>query len=220
MRFNLFLSSLLIIPLAVFGQHSLNSGGTDDVFPNATVSHSLGQLFDNFSANAYGSVHEGVQQVATPINYNPKNAFVNSRGCVVCDQYAVADSFSLDSGATWYTVVDSALLVQKRDNGADLTKVCVSLVDNMGQLFLSNVSFNQDISGWDTSAATDMKNMFQQANAFNQDIRKWTVAAAERSPRYRLVYKLCRRTAHPNHAVLENEICHRPQQCLSRARNL
>lgn len=52
---------------------------------------------------------------------NPNNAFINARGCVVCDQYAVADSFSLDSGASWYTVVDSALLVQKRNNGADLT---------------------------------------------------------------------------------------------------
>jgi surface protein len=101
----------------------------------------------------------------------------------------------------------------------DISQWTVSNVRNFDGTFYIAQAFNQDISGWDTSAATDMKNMFQQANAFNQDIRKWTVAA-ERSPRYRLVYKLCRRTAHPNHAVLENEICHRPQQCLSRARNL
>ena len=33
-------------------------------------------------------------------------------------------------------------------------------------------SFNQDISNWDTSNASDMRGVFNGASAFNQDIRK------------------------------------------------
>ena len=66
---------------------------------------------------------------------NPNNAYINSRGCIVCDQYAAGDTFSLDSGATWYTAVDRPLLETMRDNGSDLSKVCVSLVTEMDSLF-------------------------------------------------------------------------------------
>ncbi len=59
--------------------------------------------------------------------YNPSSAYLNSRNCVVCDQFAVGDTFSLDYGTTWFTVVDRPLLQSMRDNGADLNKVCVSL---------------------------------------------------------------------------------------------
>ncbi|NBR82678.1 MAG: LamG domain-containing protein, partial [Flavobacteriia bacterium] len=59
---------------------------------------------------------------------NPHNASVNADGCVVCDQYQSGEVFSLDSGSTFYTAVDKGLLESMRDNGADLSKVCVSLV--------------------------------------------------------------------------------------------
>ena len=107
---------------------------------------------------------------------NPNNAFINQRGCVVCDQYAVADSFSLDSGASWYTVVDSALLAQKRDDGHDLSKVCVSLVTNMSYLFVNKNQFDQDIGSWDVSNVTNMQGTFFNASSFNQDIGNWDVS--------------------------------------------
>jgi hypothetical protein len=53
--------------------------------------------------------------------YNPNNAYINSRGCIVCDQYAAGDTFSLDAGTTWYTVVDRPLLESMRDNEDDLS---------------------------------------------------------------------------------------------------
>jgi surface protein len=43
--------------------------------------------------------------------------------------------------------------------------------------FESNTSFNQDISGWNTAAVTEMTNMFRFAIVFNQNISGWNTAA-------------------------------------------
>ena len=109
--------------------------------------------------------------------YNPNNAYINSRGCIVCDQYAAGDTFSLDTGSTWYTVVDRPLLESMRDNGDDLSKVCVSLVTDLSHLFYSETSFNQDIGNWDVSNATDLSYMFRNAPSFDQDIGNWDVSS-------------------------------------------
>ena len=46
--------------------------------------------------------------VSLQAQLNPGNAYVNARGCVVCDQYASGDSFSLDNGQSWMEAVDKA----------------------------------------------------------------------------------------------------------------
>ncbi|MDF1571102.1 MAG: BspA family leucine-rich repeat surface protein [Bacteroidales bacterium] len=72
--------------------------------------------------------------------------------------------------------MDRSLLEQRRDEGADLTILCTSLVTDMGMLFLGMTEFNQDIGSWDVSNVVDMSYMFHNAEIFNQDIGDWDVS--------------------------------------------
>lgn len=62
-------------------------------------------------------------------------------------------------------------------SGADhLTKVPDTLpawITDMSSMFDKCVSFNQDISGWDTSNVTNMNFMFASCSSFNQDLSGW-----------------------------------------------
>ncbi|WP_167613190.1 BspA family leucine-rich repeat surface protein [Maribellus sediminis] len=76
-----------------------------------------------------------------------------------------------------YEAVDRELLMQRRDEGADLSKLCTSLVTDMSFLFHDASSFNEDISSWDVSNVADMTAMFLGATSFNQNIGYWDVGA-------------------------------------------
>ena len=80
----------------------------------------------------------------------------------------------LNNGVT-YTVVNLSTLNTMISNGEDVTKVCTSLITDMGSMF-RNSSFNQDISSWDVSNVTDMSDTFRGNNSFNQPIGVWDVS--------------------------------------------
>ena len=48
-----------------------------------------------------------------------------------------------------------------------------SKVTDMGSMFLGAAAFNQPIGSWDTSKVTNMWSMFRDAAAFNQPIGSW-----------------------------------------------
>ena len=82
---------------------------------------------------------------------------IDEDGIVRCKDIAIGTTEVIDE--VTYEVVDRALLIQRRDEGADLTKSCVSNVTDMSDMF-SNNGFNKDISSWDVSSVTDMSGMF------------------------------------------------------------
>ncbi len=76
-----------------------------------------------------------------------------------------------------YEAVDRQLLMQRRDESADLTKVCTSLVTNMNEMF-AETEFNESIGNWDVSNVTQMFAMFRNSD-FNQPVAHWDVSNVE-----------------------------------------
>ena len=56
------------------------------------------------------------------------------------------------------------------------TKGTITFYDNDASFAFYYSSFNNDISGWDTSSITNMSHMFFCASAFNQPIENWDVS--------------------------------------------
>lgn len=75
-----------------------------------------------------------------------------------------------------YEAVDRTLLDQRLNEGADLSKVCTSLITEMRHLFANDESFNQPIGNWDVSNVTNMHSTFVNAGSFNQPIGNWDVS--------------------------------------------
>jgi surface protein len=127
----------------------------------------------SFAENSVGKSY-GNEVTFTTGFFNLNSAFVNSNGCLECDNYAVGDTFSLQ-GAEYY-VADSNMLYAALGNNEDLSKYCTSHVTNMLNMFTGATAFNQDIGSWDVSNVTTMWGMFTGATAFNQDIGSWDVS--------------------------------------------
>jgi uncharacterized protein (TIGR02145 family) len=82
---------------------------------------------------------------------------------------------------TEYEVVDRNLLIQRRNEEKDLTKVCVTNVTDMSGMFgcvnsyYNSREFDQNFNNWDVSNVTNMSGMFA-CTGYNQPIDNWDVS--------------------------------------------
>jgi surface protein len=85
-----------------------------------------------------------------------------------------AKLISVDSwGQTGFTSMQSAFFDCSNLVSVPATTDGLEAVTDMSGMFSGATSFNQDISGWDTSGVTDMSGMFTSASSFNQNIGSW-----------------------------------------------
>jgi len=102
--------------------------------------------------------------------------FFEENGTIKCPQASPGDKGEVNDKV--YEAVDRALLIQRRDEAADLTCACTSLVTDMSWILGSedDVDFNQPIGNWDVSNVTNMSHMFYRVYSFNQPLELWDVS--------------------------------------------
>jgi surface protein len=137
------------------------------------------------------------QEKSITAKFKENTFFLNDNGVtIMCPESNVGDK-GIVNGVE-YESVDNELLVKRRNEGADLSKVCTSHVTRLSNFFtkttiqpdidswdVSNVTtmtsifllseFNQPIGSWDVSNMTDMEGLFS-GSKFNQDISNWDVS--------------------------------------------
>ena len=100
-------------------------------------------------------------------NPNSNNDHLASNGVtIMCPDTAVGTSF----------IVHNITYTKRSKNQITLDNAatsCTSGITDMSELFHREITFNANISHWDTSSVTNMTLMFSGATNFNQDIGNW-----------------------------------------------
>src|SRR5690625_5110086 len=111
---------------------------------------------------------------AEPVIPHSNGVYPHKNGVTILCPNAALGNIGIVNGIE-YEVVGRIILEQKIRDGADVTRVCTSLITDMSELFSGNI-VNQDIGSWDVSKVTDMNRMFLGNFHFDQDISAWDVS--------------------------------------------
>lgn len=144
-----------------------------------SIEHRLDSLLPN-TVYYYRTYYRNVTGIyyGNEISFMTSNpVYLDSNG-VTIKAFAwasIGDKGVIDS--VEYTIVDNTSLNTSVLNGDDLSKLCVSRVNNLSNAF-SGISPSQinDITSWDVSNVTEMSNLFRINQLFNQDLSNWDVS--------------------------------------------
>ena len=107
-----------------------------------------------------------------------KSFYLHSNGeTIMCPNTTPGEKGFVDG--VEYESVNRELLIQRRNEEVDLSKVCTSLITDLTEIFRNNSSFNQSIENWDVSNVSSMRRMFDSATSFDKDIGSWDVTNVE-----------------------------------------
>ena len=151
--------------------------------PYAMYSNNSGSSNELPSGGSNGQVLTVVDGVTTWVDYQ-ELVDINGDNPVYLDDNGVTIkardwAFVGDTGVVngiGYTIVSRNTLIAMINDDEDVTRVCTSRIVSMNGLF-TDLTFNQDISSWDTSNVTTMYQMFFNTSLFNQDIGNWDTSS-------------------------------------------
>lgn len=103
---------------------------------------------------------------------------LNSTKSLLDTDFTVTDRAALDALITNYGVnyTADANSTMTKDLERKIKYAVVDEVTDMNRLFYAKLTFNVDISLWNTENVADMSEMFYAAAAFNQDIGGWNTS--------------------------------------------
>jgi len=103
---------------------------------------------------------------------------LNSTKSLLDTDFTVADRTALDALITNYDAnyTADANSTTTKDLERKIKYAVVDEVTDMNRLFYAKLTFNVDISLWNTENVADMSEMFYAAAAFNQDIGGWNTS--------------------------------------------
>ena len=113
----------------------------------------------------------------------PKHAACKSDGKINPDQYGDVEEWDTSKLTNFYQAFYNPFRAGGM-LGFDGVNLPNNFVDSKGNQDLENIgrfcgTFDADIGGWDTAAATTLESMFEGATQFNADIGRWDVSQVE-----------------------------------------
>jgi surface protein len=74
-------------------------------------------------------------------------------------------------------IVNFSFVFEATKFNSDISGWDTSIATNFQSMFFSNQQFNQDISGWDVQNVTNMIQMLFSSSSFNQNLGNWEIAS-------------------------------------------
>ena len=152
----------------------------DNLIPNTTyyvrvfITNSLGEFYGN--EIDFTTEDNGGEPADCDVVYLDENGVTIK----ACESANIGDVGTING--VEYTVADREMLMDKIQNGEDVTKVCTTRITDMSALFYLNgqindimITFNQPIGNWDVSNVISMTGLLALPS-FNQPIENWDVS--------------------------------------------